>query len=153
MADQVVYEDDRLQVIVRTKDSPPPPPPPPPDPPDQSALYAMVNNARASVSAPPVVRDAEAERSASDWAAEMARTGDAHHNPNIAGELTEPWFSFGENIAWGFADEASVHQGWMASDPHRRNIENANFTTLGIGRAAAASGRLYWVEVFVDRQP
>jgi uncharacterized protein YkwD len=141
--DLVMYEDDRVLVIVRRKDVPPA---------AASALYDLVNTTRVPKGLTPLVRDAEAERIAQGWAEEMARTGDFRHNPNLAAELHN-WFAYGENIAWGYQDEATVHQAWMASDPHRHNIESIAYTAVGVGKAAAAGGPLYWVEVFVDRQP
>ena len=51
----------------------------------------------------------------------------------------------GENIAQGYPDAASVVAGWMASDGHRKNIENCSYTVIGI--AYNANG-WYWTQVF-----
>ena len=159
MTDRIVYEDDRVIVLVREKAKPPTPTPTPPPsapkptPPAVSRLYELVNQHRAKTGGTPLARDVEAERIAQGWAEEMARTGDFHHNPNVAADLGDPWYGVGENIAWGYVDEATVHQAWLDSPPHRRNIEGPAYTALGVGRAMAAGGRLYWCEVFVDRQP
>ena len=150
MTDRIVYEDERVVVVVREKAAPPAPAPPPTSTP-ASPLYGMVNGARRAAGAPTLARDLEAERIAQEWAEEMARTDDFRHNPGIGGLLSAPWFSYGENIAWGYTSEAAVHQAWMDSPGHRRNIEGAAFTGLGVGLAANANGRRYWVEVFVDR--
>lgn len=152
MTERIVYEDDRLVVLVREKPAPPAPPPPPTQ--DRSSpLYGMVSEARLAAGRSPVVRDPEAERIAQDWAEEMARTDDFRHNPRLGGLLSAPWFANGENIAWGYTSEAAVHQAWMDSPGHRRNIEDPRYTALGVGLAAGAGGRRYWVEVFVDRTP
>lgn len=155
MADRVVWENEAVQIIVRDKVAPPPTPPPPTLPPTTavSPLYAMVNVRRGANGLGALARDANLERIAQGWAVEMARTYVFQHNTNVARDLTQPWFSYGENIAWGYVDEAGVHQAWLDSDPHRRNIENVNFTHLGVGRAVAGDGRIYWVEVFADRAP
>lgn len=122
-----------------------------PPPPAVSSLYVLVNQHRQSVGEMQLYMDPKAEQLAQRRAEEIARTGDFRHNPRLRDEMVEPWFAYGENIAYGYPDEAAVHQGWLDSPPHRANIENPTYTTLGVGRAKATDGRLYWVEVFVDR--
>jgi len=39
----------------------------------------------------------------------------------------------GENLAWGQATGAQVFEGWMNSGGHRHNLENRDFTRIGIG--------------------
>lgn len=151
MADRIVFENDSIVVLVREKTTPAPVPPAPKPPPVASRLYELVNQARSRVGQGPLTRDPEAERIAQGWAEEMARTGDFHHNPNIGGEMGDPWYGIGENIAWGYTDEASVHQAWLDSPPHRRNVEGPAYSHLGVGKATGVAGRLYWCEVFVDR--
>jgi uncharacterized protein YkwD len=51
-----------------------------------------------------------------------------------------------ENIAFGYPTAASVLQGWLNSDGHRRNLENCGYTHHGLG---LNSGK--WVEVFIER--
>lgn len=44
--------------------------------------------------------------------------------------------AFGENIAWGSGNLGSpnnIMDGWMRSDPHRKNILNGRFREVGIG--------------------
>lgn len=155
VTDRIVYEDDRIAVLVREKAAPPAPTPPPTTPPPTSTpaspLYGMVNGARKAAGVGMLARDPEAERIAQDWAEELGRTDDFRHNPRIGGLLSAPWFSNGENIAWGYTSEAVVHEAWMDSPGHRRNIEDPRYTDLGVGLATNAAGRRYWVEVFVDR--
>ncbi len=55
--------------------------------------------------------------------------------------------AWGENIAWGYATAQSVVQGWLDSPGHKANIENAGFTSTGVG-AASAGGRVYWTQSF-----
>ena len=49
----------------------------------------------------------------------------------------------GENIAKGQTSAEQVVREWMASPPHRRNIENCAFTTIGVGYDDH-----YWVQDF-----
>ena len=56
----------------------------------------------------------------------------------------------GENIAAGYdTAEATVAQ-WMASDGHRANILNKNYTVLGAGAEYDKNSvyRWYWVQLF-----
>lgn len=145
--DRVVYEDDRLAMLVRQKAAPPLPPA------ALSPLHDLVNRHRTGMALDPLARDVNAEAIAQGWADTMATTEDFRHNPNVSRDLADPWFANGENIAWGYATEAIVHQAWLDSAPHRRNVEDGRYTALGIGKARGAGGLLYWVEVFVDRKP
>ena len=40
-------------------------------------------------------------------------------------------------------------EAWMNSDGHRANILDANFNKIGVGHYQDASGRNYWVQLFV----
>jgi len=57
-------------------------------------------------------------------------------------------FAGGENIAYGFTSAASVVAAWMKSGGHRANILSANFTEIGVGVRANASGGLYFTQNF-----
>ena len=56
--------------------------------------------------------------------------------------------SWGENIAYGFPDAASVVNGWLGSPGHKANIENAAYVVTGVGVATSSSGAIYWVQDF-----
>lgn len=43
------------------------------------------------------------------------------------------YFMAGENVAAGYATPADVMAGWMASEGHRANILDPEFTEIGIG--------------------
>ena len=56
-------------------------------------------------------------------------------------------FSWGENIAFGYAGAESVFAGWLNSPGHRANIENPAWTVIGVG-AASGGGTMYWAQNF-----
>jgi uncharacterized protein YkwD len=58
----------------------------------------------------------------------------------------------GENIAAGYASPAAVVEGWMASEGHRANILNENFTQIGVGYASWDDSEygIYWTAVFAS---
>lgn len=58
------------------------------------------------------------------------------------------WQTFGENLAFGYADAPRAVEGWMQSPEHRANILSANYTEIGTGYALNAAGRPYYVQVF-----
>ncbi len=55
---------------------------------------------------------------------------------------------WGENIAYGYTSADAVMQGWLNSPGHRANIENPSYRAIGVGAAAASTGRLYWTQEF-----
>ena len=75
----------------------------------------------------------------------MSHTGSDGSNPGqriaATGYVARAW---GENVAAGYPDAASVMDGWMNSPGHRANILNGNVTEIGIGVATSARGTLYW---------
>ena len=75
----------------------------------------------------------------------MSHTGTDGSNPGDriarAGYRFSAW---GENVAIGYPDAASVMDGWMNSPGHRANILSGNVTEIGIGLAYAADGTPYW---------
>jgi uncharacterized protein YkwD len=77
----------------------------------------------------------------------------SHYNP----EGRAPWdrlkvaggrfSSAGENIAMGYATPEAVHQGWVESPGHQRNMVTPDWTRAAIGLASCA-GTLYWTQLF-----
>ncbi len=55
----------------------------------------------------------------------------------------------GENIARGQQTPQSVHNAWMNSPGHRRNILNDAYGRIGVGYVECG-GRPLWVQVFAD---
>ena len=56
--------------------------------------------------------------------------------------------AWGENIAYGFPDAKSVMTAWLNDPPHRENLEDPSYTTIGVGAAANGSGIIYWTQDF-----
>jgi uncharacterized protein YkwD len=56
------------------------------------------------------------------------------------------WRAYGENIAKGYANEQAVINGWLGSEGHCRNIMNAGFREMGVGRQGD-----YWTQLFGSR--
>ena len=62
---------------------------------------------------------------------------------------------YGENIAAGYSGALSVFNAWLASDGHRANIEDPEWTHHGVGYAftPADPGQYldYWTHNFLRR--
>ena len=54
------------------------------------------------------------------------------------------WRTWGENVAAGQPDCASVIGAWMNSAGHRANILNPAFTNIGLAGVKSAKGTIYW---------
>lgn len=59
--------------------------------------------------------------------------------------------SFGENIARNFQSPKEVVNAWMASEKHRANILNENYTNIGIGVKPNKNRNYYWVQLFSSK--
>jgi uncharacterized protein YkwD len=69
--------------------------------------------------------------------------------------LTNVGYSYswaGENIAAGHTTPAAVIEAWMASEGHRANILNENFSQIGVGYASwdGSEYGTYWTAVFAS---
>ena len=59
--------------------------------------------------------------------------------------------SVAENVAYGFSTAEGVVRAWLKSPGHKANIENADFTDLGISTKQNEEGRNYFTNIFVNR--
>lgn len=80
----------------------------------------------------------------------MLARGEIYHNPNLANELPRGFAGAGENVGVG-SDAGNVHDAFMYSPSHRRNILGT-WTEIGVGVAVHESGETYVVHVFVLRR-
>lgn len=114
----------------------------------------LVNEERAKAGLPALEFDTEIASAALVRANEIT-TSFSHTRPDgrkFSTVLTDNGIRFtgaGENIAWGQKSPEQVMEAWMNSDGHRANILDANFNKIGVGHYQDASGRNYWVQLFV----
>ncbi len=137
-----------------------------PTDPELAAILELVNEARsqgatcggeAVPSAPPLAHDPVLGRTAQKHSEDMARAGvmshvtptGAIHYPvgtTFDARIRLEGYSFtraAENIAAGFGSAESVVSAWLASSGHCRNIMNAGYQEIGLGRDGG-----YWTQVF-----
>ncbi|RLV08848.1 RNA polymerase [Streptomyces griseocarneus] len=120
-------------------------------------VTALVNAERAKAGCSPVTENGTLDRAAQGHSDDMAaRHFFDHTNPDGKGpgdRITAAgyqWSTYGENIAYGQQDPASVMDSWMHSDGHRRNILNCSFKEIGVGVNHAPGGPR-WTQVFGAR--
>lgn len=107
---------------------------------NRATVIALSNQERTSRGIPALTESQLLDTSATLKADHMfANDYWAHFAP----DGTSPWYFFsqvgykysaaGENLARDFSTSAGVVAGWMASQGHRDNLLNPNFTEIGIG--------------------
>jgi uncharacterized protein YkwD len=78
---------------------------------------------------------------------DMADSGGIFHNPDLASDLRQvSWSIAGENVGVGSTVE-SLHQAFMDSAPHRKNVMRKAFKRVGVG-VVTADGRIWVTVVF-----
>ncbi|WP_169786697.1 CAP domain-containing protein [Nitriliruptor alkaliphilus] len=78
-------------------------------------------------------------------AVRMAEQDHLHHNPNLGSDV-KGWDKVGENVGRG-PDVDRVHAAFMASEGHRRNILDPEWTEVGVG-VEMVDGGLWVTELF-----
>ncbi|WP_158849328.1 CAP domain-containing protein [Algibacter sp. L1A34] len=56
-----------------------------------------------------------------------------------------------ENVGYGFSTAKTLVKAWLESEEHRKNLENPNFTDMGISSKKDENGRNYFTNIFVKR--
>jgi uncharacterized protein YkwD len=118
---------------------------------DEARLFELTNQARGQNGLGALAYDPAAVSVARSWAAELARSGQLRHNPNLVANVnafvTTEWTRVGENVGYaGSADQ--VQTAYMNSPGHRANILG-DYNRVGIGAVRDGSGRLWTTVVFV----
>lgn len=111
-------------------------------------IHSLVNQARWGAGQRGLIRNSAMDTVALNWAKQMVVNNTLSHNPNYSTQIPSGWNKAGENVAQGHSAAQAMHDGWMASSPHRANILGS-FTDIGI--AFYESGGTTWgVQVFAN---
>ncbi|MEQ1698862.1 MAG: CAP domain-containing protein [Ilumatobacteraceae bacterium] len=112
---------------------------------------ALANNARTAAGLAPLTIDskltAAAEGHSTDQAKRKKMTHTGSNGSNAGQRITAAgyaWNTWGENVAAGQADCASVVSAWLASPGHRANILNPAMVHIGMGAVKGTNGVIYW---------
>jgi uncharacterized protein YkwD len=120
----------------------------------EAAAYAAdvierTNQERRDAGCGDLVPDSRLRQSAQNHASDMAKNDyfahESEDGTRFDTRIKSEGYSrpAGENIAKGQTSAKQVVREWMASTPHRHNIENCAFTTIGVGYDDD-----YWVQDF-----
>ena len=130
---------------------------------DPTSAYAqevldLVNAERANAGLAPLTLDSSLNAAARVRAKEIT-TKWGHTRPNgtkCTTAITDQGLSYSaasENISAGRWSASDVVNGWMASDGHRANILNPNYTKMGLGSVKVDNDPngygMYWVQMFM----
>jgi uncharacterized protein YkwD len=122
-------------------------------------VVRLHNQARAAAGLAPLDVHVHLHVDARRWSGEMARRQQLVHQGSAAGvtpfwqtscAVADPgWQGCAENIAAGQATARAVHDAWMASSAHRRNVMNPATNRIGIG-VWSDGQRLWWTARFMQ---
>lgn len=113
---------------------------------EEGTIHSLVNHSRAAAGLGGLTLNGALSQVALAWANQMAAAGVLSHNPSYSTQIPGGWGLCGENVAQGYPNASSVHQGWMNSSGHRANVLG-DYTDIGIAHIAAG-GTTWSVEVF-----
>lgn len=114
----------------------------------EGCFTSSINGARSSAGVPPLATRDDLVAIARRHSARMAAAGEIFHNSGLASEAPDDWQLLGENVGRG-PDCTSIHDAFMASASHRRNILDKNFNLVGVGVVVTADNTVFVTEVFM----
>ena len=125
----------------------------------EAQLVELANESRRQAGVPPLRADRGLTDAAREHAQRMVANGELSHQftgeqalmVRIADVSSLRFDRAGENVAYN-ASADSAHDALMHSPPHRQNLLDPNFNTVGMA-AIWSHGRLYVVEDFARQVP
>lgn len=124
---------------------------------DEAHFVELINGERIKAGLGPLTVVPELVGVGREWSAVML-TKSANsdpcivsHNPDFSAKVTADWRRLGENVGCGNVDAEYLHQRFVESPPHLRNILDPSFDSVGIG--IVYDGDVMFVtEQFMDRR-
>jgi hypothetical protein len=115
----------------------------------ESRFTSLLNHERSSRGIHTLATKSDLVAVARRHSQDMANRGYIYHNENLPNEVGGDWRILGENVGRGGSVD-SIHNAFMNSAPHKRNILDSRFNQIGIG-TVVKDGYLYVTEVFAGR--
>ena len=122
-----------------------------------SRILQLVNAERAKVGAPALKANTELNKLATMKSQDMVEKNYFSHQSPTYGSPFDMMKTYGvsymyagENIAIN-SDADRVHQAWMNSEGHRKNILNPDFTEIGIGLYPKGNGQYTYTQMFIGK--
>ncbi len=122
---------------------------------DEARFVDLINAERAKVGLAALRVVPELVGVGREWSTEMiSRAGGPDrcgvvHNPDFVSKVTADWQRLGENVGCGKVSVATLHDLFVASPAHYRNIVDPTFDSVGIG-VAYDGDVMYVTEQFMD---
>lgn len=116
----------------------------------QAALLHETNVYRASRGLAPLSGHHMLDNVAQSWSETMASQRHLRHNPSYVNHYPSSWRKAAENVSTFNQSVAArdMLQAWLNSPSHRRNVENPDFTHVGVGWATSSDGSVYATQNF-----
>lgn len=109
---------------------------------DELAFAAKLNQMRVARGLRPLETRGELFDMARNWSANMLAAGGIAHNPNMAAHAPANWSKLGENVGMGF-DVQGLHDAFVASPLHYRNMVDGQFDAVGVGVVHRGDGMIF----------
>lgn len=106
------------------------------------AFVAKLNELRASKGLAPLADKGELFDMARTWAGHMEEAKGISHNPQLAALGPAGWTRLGENVGMGY-DVQSLHDAFVNSPLHYRNMVDPLFDSVGVGVVHAPDGEIF----------
>jgi uncharacterized protein YkwD len=119
---------------------------------DEARFVELINASRTAEGLPALTVEAELVTVGRNWSSQMAAAGEISHNPNFKNDVKSKWRKLGENVGVG-PTVGELHEAFMNSPAHRKNIMDPAFTRIGIGLVYSSDGTIYVTEQFMDLAP
>lgn len=115
---------------------------------EEQQFVALINDLRASKGLGSLSADAHLADVARTWAEKMVAANAISHNGNLGNEVTHNWSKLGENVGRGTGVRV-LHDAFVDSPTHYRNLVDGDFTHIGVGVVHSADGTVYTTHVFM----
>lgn len=105
-------------------------------------FVAKLNELRASKGLAPLASKGALFDMARTWASRMEGAKGISHNPSLAAVGPAGWRRLGENVGMGY-DVQGLHDAFIASPLHYRNMVDPAFDSVGVGVVHAPDGQIF----------
>lgn len=115
----------------------------------EQGFLSKINSSRSAVGLPPLTMDGSLQSHARKHTADMIAADDIFHSSSseLKAAAGNGWSIIGENVGRGGTVD-SLHNAFMNSPGHKKNILCPAYNYVGIGTDTAPDGRLYVTVVF-----
>lgn len=119
---------------------------------EEMAFVQKLNELRGSQGLAPLAVKGELFDLARAWSGRMAAAGNISHNPDLAAQAPSNWLRMGENVGMG-PDVQVLHDAFVASPLHYRNMIDPDFESVGVGVVHGAGDIIFVTVNFMKAQP